>query len=444
MLHNDVSASNSTKILIALSLAFLLLLLTAIPPLVPSHAASAPYMVKDINLHGSSQLWSLTAWKGKLIFQLFGPPHRKGVWISDGTAQGTLRLKSLDLYIYTTFQKAGKYSYFGADDGIHGNEPWLTDGTSGGTRLITELTPGKRSPGINFIGHVGKVALFGAGGLWRTNGKPLGTRMIAGVVPGAGVTVGNTFFFSALDQIPPTYGNELWKTDGTPEGTAMVKDIALNGSSFPNGMFAHAGIVWFFATDDSHTYGLWQSDGTENGTQMIKAIGGVADATVPIAKVGEGVFFAHRNLTTGRIELWHSDYTADGTTMIRNLGPNNTNDPLLYSMGNQLIFGAADETYKLNLWKSDGTSEGTIKIADTNIQTAGAVVGDRLFFSNVDESGDMELWQSDGTPEGTDRVADINPQNSADPHWLTRVNDTLFFSADDGTHGVELWAYKPE
>ena len=37
-------------------------------------------------------------------------------------------------------------------------------------------------------------------------------------------------------------------------------------------------------------------------------------------------------------------------------------------------------------------------------------------------------------------VKDINPSvDTFAPDWLTNVGGTLFFSANDGTHGDELW-----
>ena len=51
-----------------------------------------------------------------------------------------------------------------------------------------------------------------------------------------------------------------------------------------------------------------------------------------------------------------------------------------------------------------------------------------------------ELWKSDGTDAGTVMVADIVPgTGGASPHELTNVNGTLFFFANDGIHGDELW-----
>jgi len=50
------------------------------------------------------------------------------------------------------------------------------------------------------------------------------------------------------------------------------------------------------------------------------------------------------------------------------------------------------------------------------------------------------LWSSDGTPNGTVLVKDINPGSAAsNPALLTLAAGHLFFTADDGVHGTELW-----
>ena len=69
-----------------------------------------------------------------------------------------------------------------------------------------------------------------------------------------------------------------------------------------------------------------------------------------------------------------------------------------------------------------------------------ASVNGVLFFVADDGASGPELWKSDGSEAGTVRIKDIRPgPEGSDPFQLTAVGATLFFSADDGTSGRELW-----
>ena len=117
------------------------------------------------------------------------------------------------------------------------------------------------------------------------------------------------------------------------------------------------------------------------------------------------------------------------------------------------FFAASDGFHGLELAVSNGTAvppfdgvPGTYFVKDINPGPSGSNplfltnVNGTLFFSADDGSHGHELWRSDGTAAGTQMVADINPgASNSDPKYLTNVNGTLFFSADDGTHGTELW-----
>ena len=65
-----------------------------------------------------------------------------------------------------------------------------------------------------------------------------------------------------------------------------------------------------------------------------------------------------------------------------------------------------------------------------------------LYISADDRSTTgTELWKSDGTEDGTKLVKDIDPSGDSFPLWLTNVGGTLYFSANDGSHGIELWKH---
>ena len=64
-------------------------------------------------------------------------------------------------------------------------------------------------------------------------------------------------------------------------------------------------------------------------------------------------------------------------------------------------------------------------------------VKEKLFFAANDGVHGVELWQCDGTTAKI--VKDINNVSSSVPRNLVDVSGTLFFTVDDGFSGNELW-----
>ena len=75
------------------------------------------------------------------------------------------------------------------------------------------------------------------------------------------------------------------------------------------------------------------------------------------------------------------------------------------------------------------------------------VVGDTLYFYADDGTNGYELWKSDGTASGTVMVKDINSGSDSSVNvqyllpetFFAAIGDTVYFIADDGTNGRELW-----
>jgi ELWxxDGT repeat protein len=71
--------------------------------------------------------------------------------------------------------------------------------------------------------------------------------------------------------------------------------------------------------------------------------------------------------------------------------------------------------------------------------------GDRLYFIARDNRHGYELWQSDGTAIGTAMIMDLNPTTEEAFQWREFAkfyysHGVLYFTADDGRTGIELWA----
>ena len=70
------------------------------------------------------------------------------------------------------------------------------------------------------------------------------------------------------------------------------------------------------------------------------------------------------------------------------------------------------------------------------------LVGDTIYFSADDGNDGVELWAHDTSNHSTWQITDVNSGSSSYPGFYIAilVGDTIYFDADDGNHGIELFA----
>jgi ELWxxDGT repeat protein len=109
-------------------------------------------------------------------------------------------------------------------------------------------------------------------------------------------------------------------------------------------------------------------------------------------------------------------------------------------------FEATTAATGYELFKSDGKTAtlvadirpGSNSSSISNI----TVIGTNIFFAANNGVNGTELWMSDGTKAGTKMVKDINTSTataSSSPSYFAAVAGKLVFRANDGKNGTELW-----
>ena len=440
-----------------------------------AQAAVAPILVKDINPGAASSFPDqFVGMNGTLFFSTLDARKQRSLWKSDGSAPGTGLLKSAGFTKPAAV--VGNSFYFGVYDSLP-NSLWKSDGTIAGTSKVADVAVqiDTRNSGVAFQGKL----FFSAGlsspddvtpPLWSSDGTAAGTVPI--VFAGSEhqrivemVVSGNTFYFVTFDKRENGQGESvglpaLYRSDGTAAGTHKLLQLNDKGSNIgdltPNG-----NTLFFSALEDRYaTDKLWTSDGTEAGTApLANATGQPFGAGGLFNYNGLIVFPAvpidERGQPTTDTELWRSDGTPAGTYRIKDINPGSGDSfPSNFAVLNNLLyFSAIDAANGRELWRSDGTEAGTSRITDLNPGPAssnpsGLVAFNGALYFAADNGGGLgaTLWQSDGTAAGTVQlIAPTTGQalkadsGSFGQAPISVVNTTLFFAADDGRTGVELW-----
>jgi ELWxxDGT repeat protein len=269
---------------------------------------------------------------GLLYFSAYGT-----LAVTDGTASGTRTLRDFPFSGSSALHPAGVHGLialgngvaFVVDDGLLGEELWVSDGTEAGTRPVSAFGPPDPFAGLADV--------------WRT-------------------VIRGTLYFSADDGI---HGYELWASDGTPEGTRLVLDLCPGPCSTSVTLLRDlGGAIYFAANDGVHGNEFWRTDGTAAGMVRITDLcpGSCSAFVIPQAEINGWVLFSDLS-PDGTYTLWRTDGTPQGTSRLtffqvsQQIALNQGADGRIYLAGYDPVHG-------LEPWVTDGTPEGTRLLAD--------------------------------------------------------------------------------
>lgn len=443
--------------------------------------------VKDINPGANaSNPHNLINVNGMLYFSADNGTNGSELWKSDGTAVGTVMVKDIASGTASSFDGSGPYAalavvgtslYFSANDRVNGDELWKSDGTTAGTVRV-----GHSGTSANFtprnLTNVGGTLYFTAQTdetgmeIWKSDGTAAGTNVYRDVISGAASSntsklknLNGVLYYTVNDGVK---GTELWRHD-VVANTAVIDDVNRGTRSSNAHDFVTAGNYVYFVTTvrraDStiEREELWRCALNGTGRTLLRTVQpdllGNSWGFQSLTNFQGNLYFTAFESNIGT-ELWKSDGTVAGTVRLKDINTGGVNGveswpSSLTVAGNTLFFSALDANGR-ELWKTDGTAAGTVMVKDIAAGAAETiqrdapftVIGSTIYFIANDGTTGFELWKSDGTAAGTTLVKDINPgAANAVPHapsagfpvQFVSIGNLIYFSADDGIHGFELW-----
>ena len=315
----------------------------------------------------------------------------------------------------------------------------------------------------------GQITTYGNGSVWNAQIKGLeqigndGNFLHNGHMS---ILVGDTLYFDGDDNGQPSVGRELFAFNTSNETTWLVKDINPNFYSYSYGSDSHVGqymhcsigdTIYFNANDGSTGNELWAHNTTNQTTWQVADIYDGASNSYPGAGIAhvidDTLYFTAKNDTTNP-ELWA--YNTSNLTLwqITDIDPTSTGGlgaDLNMVVGDTIYFDAigssqtmrgifAYDTSNHSWWRATSFSVGSLQ---GNMAT---LIGDTIYFDAYNATTKHEvmafntvnetMWQVSSFNYGATSIVAI-PGSAME----IAVDDTLYFNANDGIHGDELWAY---
>lgn len=328
---------------------------------------------------------------GKVAYLGTSPATGMELWMSDGTLAGTQLLKDINpgttsafgstFVGLTGFDFQGKI-YFGADNGLIGNELWVSDGTPSGTNLFVEF---------NTNGAGGSGSSLSVGFQWAKNDNRFLIALNSGAQPSInGVissdgTIGNTThihsnqivslfspdglsnskFVSTTSNMYYAFGSssnvKIYRTLGVPNDTVKVYEGPL--STF-------VCMTEFMGNLYSINQGSMTSEILLNkidvNTGQLSTLRTFTDSGfsnfAPFRNTGSVMFFQGKDQDDEGVEFYTSDGTSAGTQRIYEFAPSALNGGPNAATGyyidfdNNIAFTANSQAYGKELWKLGGTA----------------------------------------------------------------------------------------
>ena len=372
---------------------------------------------------------------------------------------------------------------FVGDDGVHGNELWRTDGTSSGTWMVKDIRSGIASSGLT-LDISTKSAVFQNGflyfsandgihgnELWRTDGTSSGTVLVNDIQPGIGSSnpnqltsdFSNAIYLSAtidagVSELVGIMGERIMRYEKSYYDNNAGVQYYYTWFQSPNGITIHNNSLTFMAKENgTNLFSLfsftlqescWSSD-DPCFTPIKQFSSGVDQNLFSLPVLNEEVYF------TGDTGSSHELYKIDSNQNIELLGSYISSPAFNSATGtsiahnNYLLFSANSGNGN-ELHMTDGSATGTNIVQDINSGVTGSnpsqfvLSGGEVIFTATAASSGNELYKIVYTTGGPTVSLIIDLWSGSSNGVPGSVNPLVYghgllFVAEDGSNGSEIW-----
>ncbi len=435
--------------------------------IIPGIEGSCPENIKSIN--------------GSLYFTVYTTNKGRELYKSDGTANGTSIVSDINPGPNSSKVKeltaAQGSIYFIANDGVHGDELWITNDTM--TNMVEDITIGSSSSEIKNLTYSGSYLYFTIGNklyrtagdssstillhnfgsnelqeltdyngtlyftvseilmkIWKSNGTVAGTQLYSNKTSHNLLVFNNYLYF--LSSTAYYTSSKLYKTNGSA-APVLVKDLGL--TRYDRKVIVTSNKFYFFLNATlANNCQLVESDGTTTGTKTAGSSINRSDLEY-VFGINGSLIYLIKNHFFSSYQLYKYD---DSTSTVSQIS-SNTRSPnsALYikgiQLGNKFVFSFGDASCGLEPFVYDDDSLSFSMIKNIRTGTKGSSnlnfttltrLNNKLYFS-AKENNDNNIWYSDGTSSGTKIIPYTNVNNVTsyplNPKFITSVNNSIFF-----------------
>ena len=389
------------------------------------------------------------------------------LWRSDGTAAGTSLLLDIDPGpdegYPSDFFTFGSTLLFQASTSATGGELWRTDGTAAGTFLVRDIRPGTSGSGVFALGVGGGFALLSVARASSTRALAHQRHLRRHDLP----VRSDGGRLAELALRPDRFGRDpgLRRRKRPPRSRAVEEhrhggDHRHPARHRPGGRQLRPGRVHGLQQPDL-LLGLWcrRQRAVEEDDQRCPARRGHPPGERQLLAARSrrhrrGTLLLRLHRRSRLRELWRSGGAAGDTDFVVDLDPGASSGGASSiaasgAFGNGVVFGAFTAAGGGALFTSDGTTGGTDPVVDLDPGTGSNSPGDFfpsatvLFMSGDTPAAGIEPWVVIDAGIGgylPVSLGNLNP-GAADsrPRDFIAVGGTIYFTAEEPTHGRELW-----